>query len=211
MSAAPEIHEDGALPLALNLLEDAMHALCGPRSQIVEGRVIYSPSRYLQLRDALMGEQVNTGGGGGSKSRPPMWTDAFDLLNEIDVAVEVWQPAFTGVPPTVGRLHWLQQRKWRPQDVRQITQITQAVAEWAASIDALLDPPRKWTLPNPCPACNTAIVQRRDGAGENVRQPALHLDPTGCTCLRCKAHWPPEQFVFLSRVLGSLPDNIDPN
>ena len=202
--------EDGALIPALQLLEDAIHRLCGPQSRMIDDALVYIPSRYLSLMDSVAGEQVNTGGGGGSKSRPPMWTDAFDLLHEIDQACEVWQPAYTGTPPTVGRLHWIAQRRWRPQDSRQIEQIARAVAEWAASIDALLDPPRRWTLPSACPSCNTAVVYRKDNAGESVRQPALHIDTQGCTCLRCKAHWPPERFVFLARVIGSLPDNVDP-
>lgn len=207
MTAAMQPNEDGALKPALQLLEDALHRLCGPQSRIVEERLVYVPSRYLQLRDAIFGEQVNAGTGGGSKSRPPFWVDAHDLLHEIDTSVECWQPAFTGVPPTVGRLQWIAQRKWRPQDVRQIEQIARAVAEWAASIDALLDPPAKWSLPNPCPSCNTAIVYRRDG-DDMVRQPALQIGPNGCTCQKCKAHWPPNQFVFLARVIGSLPDSV---
>lgn len=208
MSAAPNL-EDGFLPAALETLNDALHALCGPRTQYVEERLIYAPSRYMQLMDAVEGEQVNHGGGGGGKSRPPMWLDAHDLLSEIDQAAAIWQPAYTGVPATVGRLHWIAQRKWRPQDVRQIEQITRAVAEWAAAIDALLDPPRRWTLPSPCPACDTATVYRKDSSGEMVRQPALQIGTQGCTCLKCKAHWPPDQFIWLARVLGSLPDNVD--
>lgn len=200
--------EDGNLPAALTELEDAVHALCGPQSRLINNRLVYISSRYMQLQEATEGEQSNTGGGGGSKSRPPFWTDAFDCLNEIDTAVEVWQPAFTGVPPTVGRLHHLQKRGWRPQDVRQIGQITTALVEWTAAIDALLDPPRRWSLPNPCPSCGTTIVYKRDNGGEQIRQPALQIGPQGCFCARCKAHWSPDKFVFLARVLGSLPENV---
>lgn len=207
MTAA--VSEDGNLPAARTALEDALHALCGPQSRVVDDRLVYIPSRYLQLLDATMGEQVNTGGGGGSKSRPPFWLDAYDLRAEIDVAVECWQPAFTGTPPTVGRLHWIAQRKWRPQDVRQIDQITRAVAEWAHSIDTLLDPPRRWTLPSPCPECKTATVYKRDAAGELIRQPALQISPTGCICARCKTHWPPEHFLLLASVLGcEIPEGV---
>jgi hypothetical protein len=206
VAAVPE--PDGALQPALTALADAVHALCGPQSRLIEGILVHIPSRYLQLRDATVGEQSNTGGGGGSKSRPPFWTDAFDLIREIDDALEVWQPAFTGVPPTVGRLRCLQARSWRPQDTRQLEQITRAVAEWAHSIDTLLDPPRRWTLPSPCPNCNTATVYKRDPGGEMIRQPALQIGPNGCTCSKCRAFWPPERFVFLARVLGSLPENV---
>ncbi len=204
----PKNVSDGNLPAALTALADAIHALCGPQSRWINNRLVNIPSRYLQLWGATTGEQSNAGGGGGSKSRPPFWLDAFDLLHEIDETLACWQPAYTGVPPTVGRLNCLQTRGWRPQDTRQLNQITSAVLAWTASIDQLLDPPPKWTLPSPCPACNTATVYRKDSSGELVRQPALQLGPNGCYCTKCRAHWSPEQFVFLARVLGSLPENV---
>lgn len=208
MTSPAPLEEDGQLPVAFKLMVDAIHRLCGPQSRFMDGKLLWASSRYLQLQDSLHGEQVNAGTGGGSKSRPPFWTDAHDLLVEIDTAVEVWQPAFTGVPPTVGRLHWIEQRKWRPQDVRQIEQITGAVAEWAAQIDALLDPPKRWTLPYPCPACGERTAYRRDSGGERVRQQALQISEQGCTCGACKAYWPPDKFTWLGRVLESLPSNV---
>lgn len=197
-----EPQEDGALQPALSLLADAIHRLCGPQSRFMEGKLVWAESRYMQLRDATAGEQVNPGGGGGSKSQIPFWTDAFDILNEIDTTVECWQPAFTGVPPTVGRLKWIEQRKWRPMDTRQIEQITGAVAEWAAEIDALLDPPNRWTLPDPCPACSHKTAYRRDSGGERVRGPALQIDPNGCRCAACGAFWEPTKFEWLGKLLG---------
>lgn len=194
--------EDGALLPALSLLADAVHRLCGPQSRFMDGKLMYSESRYLQLQDSVSGEQVNTGGGGGSKSQPPCWLDAVGLLDEIDTAVTIWQPAYTGVPPTVGRLHWLEQRKWRPQDCRQIEQITRAVAEWAADIDALLDPPQRWTLPDPCPACSATTAYRRDSGGERVRGPALQIDPVSCRCNACGAVWGSDRFEWLGKLLG---------
>lgn len=209
MAAIKPVDEDGALRPALQALEDAVHALCGPQSQYLEGRVVYIPSRYLQLMDAVTGEQSNSGGGGGSKSRPPFWTDAFDCLNEIDTAVECWMPAFEGVPPTVGRLKGLQAKGWRPQDTRQLEQITEAVGAWVSSIEQLLNPVAQWTLPYACPNCEAKTVYRRDSGGEMVRQPALKIGTDGCTCGRCKAHWPPGRFLFLGKLLDTLPDNVD--
>lgn len=199
---------DGSLPAALAALDDALHALIASQSQLHDNHLVGTPSRYMQLMDAVTGEQSNTGGGGGSKSRPPFWTDAFDKLREIDEAAAIWQPAFKGVPPTVGRLRTLRARNWRPQDTRPIEQITTALRAWADEIDALLNPPRRWTLPSPCPSCSTATVYRRDSGGEMIRQPALQLGPEGCHCARCNAHWTPDKFVFLARVLGSLPENV---
>lgn len=201
MTAAQPIAEDGNLPAALRDLGDAIYTLCAPQQQH-EDRLINAPCRYLQIQGAITGEQVNSGGGGGGKSRPPLWLDALDLVNEIDTAVEIWQPAYTGVPPTVGRLHWFLQRKWRPQDVRQLEQATGIIKSWVEAIDQLLNPEPKWTLPSPCPACQTATVYRRDGSGEMVRQPALQIGPAGCQCQRCKHTWEPSHFQLLAAALG---------
>jgi hypothetical protein len=209
VSALP-IDEDGALRPALAALEDAVAGLCDQLTEQVQNRRVYAPSRYLQLQDAVSGEATNGGGaGGGSKSRPPFWVDSMDLKNEIDQTVEAWQPAFEGVPPTVGRLNCIVGRSWRPQDCRSIEQITTAVQAWALQIDELLNPKPKWSLPYPCPSCLTKTVYRRDSGGEMIRQPALSVSTeTGVLCLKCRAHWPHGKLLFLGRLLGSLPENV---
>lgn len=209
MTSPQPIDEDGALRPALAALSDAVHALCGTQSDFKANKTVYAPSRYLQLMDAVEGATINTGGGGGSKSRPPMWVDAYDLLNEIDVAVECWNPQNDGIPPTVGRLNVIVGKSWRPQDCRQIEQITAAVEAWVESIKELLDPTPRWTLPYPCPSCSTKTVYKRDSGGEMIRQPALAVSTeTGVTCLKCRAHWPHGKLLFLGRLLGSLPSNV---
>lgn len=209
MTAPQPIAEDGNLPAALHALELAVDALTGTQSARINDRWVYGPSKYMQLRDAVTGEQLNTGGGGGGKSRPPMWVDSWDLMNEIDQTLEAWQPAFDGVPATVGRLRCILARKWRPMDCRSIEQITTAIQAWVMQIDELLNPPRRWTLASPCPSCNTTTVYRRDGGGEMVRQPALQITPTGCVCVKCRASWAPEYFTHLARVLGyELPTGV---
>lgn len=200
--------EDGNLPAALRSLEHAIWRLIDPQTTHINGETLTGPSLYVQLWDAVAGEQSNTGTGGGSKSRPPFWTDAYDLRQEIDTALEIWQPAYTGVPPSVGRLKLIRTRPWRPQDVRCIEQITAAVESWTLAIQELMNPTPKWSLPNPCPACGRAIVYRRDAGGELVRQPALKLGVDGCHCQHCRATWAPDKFVFLARVLGNLPANV---
>lgn len=209
MSVEARADEDGALQPALQGLDDALHSLTDPRQQLHNGQLLIGQSLYMQLWDAVSGESTNGGGaGGGAKSRLPFWCDAFDLCHEIDQTVECWQPMFTGVPPTVGRLQHLRARAWRPQDTRQLEQITSAVTAWAASIDELMNPKPKWSLPYPCPNCTTTHVYRRDSSGEMVRQYALALSPEGCECIRCHAHWAPGQFMFLGRLLNTVPDNV---
>jgi hypothetical protein len=209
---------DGALIPAKQLLEDALHALCGPQSRLVNGKLLVVPSRYMQIRDAADGEQSNAGGGAGGKSRPPGWTDAFDIRNEIDQAAAIWCPQLCGVPPTVGRLRFLvEQTGWRPQDCHKMKQITDAMLEWAAAIDALLEPePVVYLMaahpdsgPAACTNCGAKRVYRKDSAGELVRQPALKVTKDGCRCQFCRASWEPGQLRMLAAALGyPLPDGV---
>lgn len=192
---------DGNLPAALVRLTNAIHALTSPQQSYIEGQHRIAPSLYMQLWDATAGSQ-GTDMGTHARSMPTVWLDALQIRMEIDTALEVWQPQYTGTPPTVGRLKWLANKSWRPQDVRNIDQISAACEEWAKDITALLYPEPKWTLPTPCPACNSAVVYRKDSGGERVRQPALQIGPQGCFCANCKAYWGPDKFMWLSKLLG---------
>lgn len=209
MTSPQPVDEDGNLPAALRALQDAVAALCEPKHEYLDSRLVSTPSLYLQLMDAVTGEQVNTGGGGGSKSRVPFWLDAFQLLQEIDDALEIWQPAHTGVPASVGRMHWLLQRRWRPQDATRIEQLATNLTDWAKQIDQLLNPPRNWSLAAACPACNTSVVYRKDSTGDKVRQPALQIGKDGCQCLNCRYIWEPTRFYILAGALGyPLPEGV---
>jgi hypothetical protein len=209
MTAPREQAEDGQLQPALNALDDAIWALTDPQRQYIDGTLHTGPSWYMQLWDAVSGESTNGGGGGsGSKSQIPFWLDAFQILDEIDTALAVWQPAFTGVPATVGRLKCLRARSWRPQDCKQIEQITTNLLEWVAAIEGLLNPKPRWSLPYPCPNCGADKVYKPDSTGTPVRQYALALSPEGCTCGACKAHWPQGRFLFLGRLLNTVHDSV---
>lgn len=195
------VDEDGDLIAALDALTIAVSGLCSPQITFLDSKVRQAPSLYMQLFDAVSGEQAQTGSGTGSKSRPPFWTDAFDVKNEIDVRLEIEQPAFQGVPASVGRMRELLKRKWRPQDVHKIDQLTEALNYWATKIVTTLTPERKWSLPNACPNCQKSMVRRVDSAGEVVRQPALQITTEGCICANCKYVWGVERFQILAAAL----------
>jgi hypothetical protein len=203
-------NDDGNLPAAKHDLDYAVSKLIEHSHAIFGNKLYAGPSLYMQLYDAVGGEQCSTGNGGGNKSRPPVWLDALDLLTEIDTALEAWQPAYSGVPATVGRIKHLQQRKWRPQDVRQICQIIAALNSWVLSINTLLNPNPSWTLPNACPACHRAVVYRRDSGGDLIRQPALQIRRGGepyCRCENCRTVWPEALFPLLAGTLGYQPED----
>lgn len=229
MTAQP-VEEDGNIVAALRDLEDAVSRLIEPEYKMAgsptcpnchnqtcdtdctqhtcRGHLAPTASLYMQIFDAVAGQQLQTGGGGGSKSRPPFDTDAFDLLTNIDELLEIWQPAYTGVPATIGRLRTMLTTNYRPQDVHGLEQKISIMRDWAAEIAEKLNPSVKWTLPNPCPACNKAVVYRKDSTGEPIRQPALQIGPQGCYCTNCRTIWAPDKFVFLAKVLGTMPANV---
>lgn len=202
--------EDGHLPSALTDFQGAINEFVEPVPTLHNGEMKYAPSVYMQLFDAVGGEQAQTGNGGGSKSKPPIWTDALVLLQDIDLMVSVWQPGYKGIPPTVARLRLLNQQSWRPQDVTHLQKMTNILKAWAIDIDRLFNPAHVKHVSAPCPNCNATHTYRRDNTGEPVRVPALQIiTSTGCTCLVCKAVWTPDKYLFLCKLLGfELPAGI---
>ena len=113
------------------------------------------------------------------------------------------------VPQVRIGLRELDLQSWRPQDCDRIDTITNQINSWCEQITTLLNPTPKWTLPNPCPACGTAIVYRKNSASETVRQPALQIGPMGCACQHCHHTWEPAYFQHLARVMGyELPPGV---
>jgi len=199
---------DGRLPGAVTRLHRAIHELIDPKTQYTNNQLLWAPSLYMQLFHATPGEHIS--GRRELAATAVTWMDAFQLRDEIDTGFNNVQHAYRGVPPTVGRAREILKRTWRPQDVHYISQIAAVVEEWCADIDALLNPQPRWTLDAACPACNETTVYRRDSAGENVRQPALQVGPSGCYCTnpRCQTYWEPYRLPLLAKVLGLLPDGI---
>lgn len=219
MSVEP-VEQDGNIVAARRRLTDAISKLTDPRPEVLDGHTHWLDSHYTELQEALPGDQ-GTGFSGVARSLPPMFVDAADLLHEIDTAVACWEPrpaidASDDNPPpmTVIRLrsieaHGCRGQAWRPQDASKAEQIADNLEAWAASIKQLLHPTPAWSLPNPCPACQTAIVYRKDAAGDMVRKPALSIGPNGCECQKCHYIWGPQLFQHLANVLGyELPKGV---
>lgn len=210
MTAVP-VDSDGNLPGALEKLRDGVSALTDPKLQIVDGRKEWAEPLYSSLCDAV--ESVEGSGVfmGVAKSQPPIWTDAFDLRNKIDVRVKEWQRdpgIYDGdltqppTPETVRRLRILESLQWRPQDAKTLEGYGADLEHWCGEIKHLLNPEPVKTVSAPCPACQKRWVYRKDSAGENVRQPALQLTAQGCSCQACRYQWSPEYYLHLARVIG---------
>lgn len=207
----PEL--DGNIQAATTHLHHIINTLINPQWAIADKHPAEIPSLYHQLYDSAAGQQGS--GNHTPKSTPPLWIDAEMLLTRIDTtARKAWPPTTPHPtlnptePPTIHRLTWLTHQTWRPQDTTLITDIANQLEQFTADADMLLNPTRRWTLPNPCPACQTAVVYRRDTAGDTIRQPALQITDTGCQCQKCRTVWSPDKYIFLARLLGCVPDNV---
>jgi hypothetical protein len=211
MSRAATTAVDGNLLDATAKLGDAVAALTARQAHALgRGGTGWLPSRYVLLRGALEG----TRGAGARRRRQassllPCWVDALKLLMAIDAyAGELeyrYPPAAVdgGDHLTVRRVRALLEYGWRPQDSRAVLDIAGELAAYAQAIDDLLAP-KPIYLPDPCPQCAHTCTYRFTDDGQRVRTAALAVTAEhGAVCQNCHAVWPPDQLVFLGRILGT--------
>lgn len=196
---------DGNINAARGRLEIAVKRLCRPQSCVHYNVTLSAPSLYDQLVGSIPGRQGETRT--PAQSLPPTWVDAMQLRTEIDVTTRKWGRAKGSTPQL---LEALMVASWRPQDTDQVTVMARRVAGWCESILHLLDPESRKYISAPCPSCGRQTVYRRDSAGEIVRQPALVVVTNiGATCQHCNAHWSPDRYLWLCRLLGlALPEGV---
>mgnify|MGYP007086242251 FL=1 len=198
---------DGNIQAAKSNLDQAVDRLCAPRPAIFQHRMRYAPSLYDALRQDLAGTQGDHKS--HAKSQPPIWIDACQLLSEIDGQTRKWSPGHAGMG-TCGRLAVIAGKSWRPQDTDHVNLITSTVLRWCDAITGMLEPQSVKTISAPCPSCGRNSVFGKDSAGDVVRRPALRIVGTqGCTCAACDAHWSPDRYLFLCKLLGfDLPEGV---
>lgn len=196
---------DGNIQAARTKLGRAVQRLTAPRTAVYHDRTMFAPSLYAQLLSDLAGTQGDNRT--PAKSLPPVWMDAMQLVNTIDAEVHGWAPRPGNTPH---RLQILAFASWRPQDTDKVNMMATRVDSWCENIIRLLDPESVKHISAPCPSCGRQKVFRRDSAGEMVQQPALRIvTNVGCECQHCKAHWGPELYLHLARVLGlELPEGV---
>jgi hypothetical protein len=194
------VDEDGQLKPALAAFRAAVADLCDQTPTLHHSSLIRADSLYWQLQCAVGGANP-AAGSGTSKSRPPIWTDALDLKNDIDTGVSQWCSG-TNTP---AKLNWLTNAKYRPQDTSLLEKRTAAITDWCDRIEKLFNPPHVKHISAPCPACNATHAYRRDPDehDKHIRVPALQvIAEHGCTCTVCHATWPPYLYLHLCRLLG---------
>lgn len=170
-----------------------------------------------QLREA-------TGSNGGRPNGPrkttpmPIDPDAVDLLAAItttaaDLYSSAWHadtnPATADGDNIEQHLAATVAMVCRRTNGQHLLYLHRTLADWVRTIDTMLDPPRRFHLAAPCPACDARMVWQDDPrTGERVQVPALHVDGMrGCVCLnpKCGHVWPTTHLHHLAEVIGCDP------
>ena len=198
--------EQRCLPDAIDRLYRAVGALLDEPKELVGGQLRVAPSLWAQLADAASYTNADCRSAAQFGSRLPINVGALDLRNVVDSTVSGWTDAEGS---TDSRLRTVAAFGWAPPQVGLVDKIATTVDAWVARAEQVLGlADRIKTISAPCPSCAATQVYRRDSGGDNVRQPALQIVAgTGCTCLACGAHWQPDRYLFLCRLLGyELPE-----
>lgn len=196
------VTDERTLPAALDQLYAAVGGLIDTRKEQLGSVIREAPSLY----ELLLGEIPAKRGDGETRSvarsLPNCFLDAIDLRVQIDGRVKAMHPAGRSTPE---RLRALAVQRFRPQDTRQVLEYAAELQSFALSIRGLTEPEHVKEISQECPSCGKRYWYRKDASsGEQIRTAALQLIPSqGCTCLVCKAFWPPERFLWLARVLGN--------
>lgn len=191
---------DGNLPATLDKLHAAIAGLADPVKGWYADGVKLGPSLYEQLDADVAAKPGDGYGKGRGAALAPCYMDALDLRTTIDAAIRRVDPAGS---TTLDRLHRIASGRYRPQDAERLERLAADLEQWTAAIRALLDPEHVKSVSAPCPACGASTAYRVNKIGERVRQAALQIvAATGCRCLACGTHWPPEQYMWLVKVLG---------
>jgi hypothetical protein len=195
-------YTDGPLPLAKRRLGDAVAALADPQPVVIASVYRWQTPIYLELRHALNGSKTYRTG--VQRSLLPCRVDVLALVIDIDRTSTGWLP--DGKGGTLGRLHQLAGKAWRPQDCDLLAGYTDRLECWVLTAAELLRPTaRVFLVDTPCPCCGARSAYVRNADGERARQPALKVSEDGAVCGACKARWNPGQFGLLARLLGCPP------
>ena len=198
---------DGNIQAAKTRLNHAVDRLTAPKYSTFNHTQRAAPGLYQQLSAELAGSQGETRT--PAKSLPPLWIDAVQLREDIDSQVRKWCRRPRNVTTPV-RLAVLAGNGWRPQDTDHVSGMARTIDGWCESITNLLEPQHRKEITAPCPSCGQRTVYRKEPGGDVVRLAALQLvAEQGCTCLACDAHWSPEYYLHLGRLLEcDVPEGV---
>lgn len=161
------------------------------------------PPLLGQLREAVA-PTADGGQGNGSGTYTPLNEHVVDVLTQIETdAADLHVKATMHDGFTAeDRIRAMVEIAGRWTNVDHVGAMLNYLREWSREIRDVLEPPKRFDLVAPCPACGVRFVWRQHD-GESVKQPALSVDGrTGCTCLDCGHVWPPAQLTHLAMAIG---------
>lgn len=201
----------------------ALHELIDPRERgiIRDDGTTTRHQAALSLLDWLrekVGSSTDRSGGYRKASPIPISADAVDLLAEITTTTEglyagAWHmgtnPITADGDTIEAHLTATTAMVCRHTEGQHLLKLHRYLTGWVHAIDTLLDPPKRFHLAAPCPACGARMVWQDDPrTGERVQVPALHVDGmNGCVCLnpQCQHVWPTTHLEHLAKVIGCTP------
>ena len=190
---ATDAGHSGAASRALAKLADHQRRVQERRAAIAAiAHTAHTPPLLEQLQAAVAASNNHGAGARAGPYRVPIDTAAADLLAAIEHAV--------GHRRGVGRPLTDDVVDWACGDYNLPARAQYAV-RWVDGIRALVDPPKRWSLPGECTSCGHAAVHVPDDSGQHVRRDALEIDrDTGVVrCLHCRTRW---ETPSAQRILG---------
>lgn len=202
---------DIALSLRLNVDElTRTHLQTAESAHSIDGQTLIErnsgqvPGLIEQLRDSCREGIGGNGGASGFAPKIPIQVGAYMLYESIEKTAGAEWERLTGRRPhaTVEQdiLGWADFARRDPTEQEHCLNITD---QWINDIGELLNPPRRWEISHPCPACNEKFVYRVMD-GETTRSAALVVtakDGGLAECRSCAASWASEEWAELAASL----------
>lgn len=138
---------------------------------------------------------IGRGNSKGLHERLTLNVDASDLQTSIEHAVREWvtragyRPAAHRWPPLDRLLRFWWHTVAEDPDLDR-RRYARKLAGWVEAIEDLIDPPRRYTLEQPCPECGVAYVETAEQHGRALQVTARPTaEHSAVTCRSCGHVW----------------------
>lgn len=202
---------DIALSLRLNVDElTRTHLQTAESAHSIDGQTLIErnsgqvPGLIEQLRDSCREGIGGNGGASGFAPKIPIQVGAYTLYESIakTAGAEFERLTRANKHGTVEESiqWWAHLSQMDPVEQEHCLNTTD---QWINDIGELLNPPRRWEISHPCPACKEKFVYRVMD-GETTRSAALVVtakDGGLAECRSCAATWASEEWADLAASL----------
>lgn len=202
---------DIALSLRLNVDElTRTHLQTAESAHSIDGQTLIErnsgqvPGLIEQLRDSCREGIGGNGGASGFAPKIPIQVGAYTLYESIAKTAGVEFERLSGLKKYSDLerniIGWAAHARISTTEQEHCLNTTD---QWINEIGELLNPPRRWEISHPCPACKEKFVYRVMD-GETTRSAALVVtakDGGLAECRSCAATWASEEWADLASSL----------